>query len=559
MTSIVVEELPLEGASLIKAPDSVSSEKTSHSGYELVKLNQLAFGKDACVHSHDFDKISQRAKGKLEEAFSKVFKDRRTRPYLKNLGSKTDFHYDLTAQGLSIRFGKDPKNALFLPFEQLIDLKKDDPFYQVFRSLKQIQGSVLAIEAGNEMEQRLKARKRADDKIEKLYRKVHEERSRDIEKEEKSLKGRTLQVGSPTREWFGFVWNILRGISSIGRHHPVVLTHGMLSGALGGITGGLILNEGYRMRKEASEVEDVEGVRMGHSQELLGSMMVMSGIDLAISNTASLAHASHVASAATIPLIPLYGGVSAAALFYGLYGLKKAQVFKRKLDEILDNSSLSPKEKVRSVLNFLHRKISLNEWEKMEIRTQIEKRFPHISGKEKDEKLQEEIEKVLKRKRLRLERRIGVEMTNEVMEKLMDLRKGIEDPKTEKQCMLDAKDLIHKVEVSNYKQNVRFAMIVLVGILGLITAVTFFTVGGITPILMMAFCSAIWFAIEVPTITDAIGAAVHRMHQTIISHSDPIPILQRDPAVRHLEKEFYDHVKFGYTEENMIDDERAAP
>lgn len=333
----------------------------------------------------------------------------------------------------------------------------------------------------------------------------------------------------------------------------------MLSGAIGGITGGLILNEGYRMRKEASEIEDTEGVRMGHSQELLGSMMVMSGVDLAISNTASLAHASHVASAATIPLVPLYAGVSAAALFYGVYGLKKAQVFKGKLDEILDNRSLSPKEKVRNVLNFLHRKISLNEWDQMEIRTKVEKRFSHLSGKEKEKKVEEEMGKVLKKKRLRLERRIGVDPTNEVMEKLLELRKGIEDPKTEKQSMIDAKDLIQKVEVGNYKQNVRFAMIVLVGVLGLITAVTFFAVGGITPILMMALCSAIWFAIEVPAITDGIGASVYKMHRTVISHPDPIPILQRDPAVRHLEKEFYDHVRFGYTEENIIADERAAP
>lgn len=181
MTSIV-EELPLEGAPLIKAPVPVRPIKAENRGYELVKLHQLGFGGNACVQSHDFDRISKRARGKLEESLSKAFKDKRSRPYLKNLGPKVDFKYDLTAQDLAIRFGKDPKNTSTCSYLLSSCLKKDDLFYQIFRSLKQIQGSVLAIEAGSEIEQRLKARKRVDDKIEKLYRKVHDERNSDIEK-----------------------------------------------------------------------------------------------------------------------------------------------------------------------------------------------------------------------------------------------------------------------------------------------------------------------------------------------------------------------------------------
>ncbi|HSW72950.1 MAG TPA: hypothetical protein VLG44_06060, partial [Chlamydiales bacterium] len=275
--------------------------------------------------------------------------------------------------------------------------------------------------------------------------------------------------------------NIMRSISAIGPGHPYVafLSNWVLS--LLGLAAVFSIRNAYHDYHSSSEIQDKEGVKES-AQKLVENALLISGSTAwAASNIIDSVDPSlfagvvldHVISTAFI-------GAGAIGLGIAATNIYRSLDFRLSIHSFMENPHLSEKEKVQGTLQFFKDQIWLTDKEMESIKD--------LSS----------LEQKAKEKIARFRRRAGNKSVKEIIKSLTSILERLEDPKLEKEAIIEGKKLIQLVKKENLKRTIFYVLTYLAFAIGLIGSIIMaMSTFGAVPFILAAISGSIWLMLGV--------------------------------------------------------------
>lgn len=275
--------------------------------------------------------------------------------------------------------------------------------------------------------------------------------------------------------------NIMRSISAIGPGHPYVsfLSNWVLS--LLGLAAVFSTRNAYHDYHASIQVKDKEGANESAKKLVENSLLISASTAWAASNVIDAVDPSLFAGAI------LDHFISSAFMGAGLIGLGIATKniyrsvdFRLSIASFMENPHLSEKEKIQGTLNFFKDQIWLTDEEMESI-----KDITTLECKAKE-------------KIARFRRRAGNKSVKEIIKTITSILEKLQDPKLEKEAILEGKRLIQLVKKENLKRVFFYVLSYLAFAVGLIATILA-TLGtfGTLPFILSAISGSIWLLLGI--------------------------------------------------------------
>lgn len=331
----------------------------------------------------------------------------------------------------------------------------------------------------------------------------------------------------------------------------------LIGTASGGFYVALGLTAFYAGVKEINEsrkVEDHEGLWMGSLTSLMGISLATGGVSSILSGVGALSGAAGVSSAgaAMSPYTTL--ALSVFAGIYGAYGVGIAEEFREEFNEkthIQKNEEMTREDALEELefltegvhrdeaLSLLENRLRVSNDEALEIFTQAQKLQTVLETGTEEEinqalsdvrEISCELQKIgaaspqnVKRaigileylqdkvgandqgneqvkKLAEFKRRVGEDASKEIINNAPKLIETLQDENSteeEKLTALKAVDkIVQLVRKENFRKFVLYGLYITAALVGAAAVITMLTVGGPTPLILVAICWGMWFAID---------------------------------------------------------------
>jgi len=442
--------------------------------------------------------IPSSRRDRLKKLFSDILNDERVAIHLENLGEeKVSFDFDIHSGGFAMRFGTQEHWHIIVPFEEMIK-DKDCSFKALYKEVREIE----RIARLTGIEPRKRSKSRVEKRIESIFLEKQAERGIELTQIPSKTPGRlarTIDANSFARNTTAA--GVQFSSSAAADVFGTIVAGSQAAGGVMAVASGSIL--AYRSAKKVHNAYrhgDTEGgvhnslqMTTGAAYSTVGAGMITAGVGT-LKGTAAA-----VATGTTVFLTGGFVMNTALAIYAGI-GWHITGEFREKLTEILQETN-EPK-RYRDALAWIQDQVTVSPFEAEEIR-----------AKAKDaEEANKKIAKLADEKWDKFERRTNAKCGQMVRQNLIDfdaISKGIEVGHA---TSLDkAKEIVYEVEKANYKERVKYRLMMLIAIISLLGCALAIGFPPAAPF-VFAIGALVWLTIDSPDLTDWIGEKQWNKH-----------------------------------------------
>lgn len=192
--------------------------------------------------------------------------------------------------------------------------------------------------------------------------------------------GKILTMSSVSENTLSLARDILRATPAIGPSHPLPQNLAFPAGA---IWAGFAFREvklGWNDYKRAEKIEDGEGRRRAIGRISTGGFATVgSGFFLAANTARSAGAVASAAMALSFIADIAFGIGSLIGMGLSSLGIYRCYTFKKRLDEYYENPLLTPEQRIKGTIGFLHDLLIATPEEKKEILEELREEHPEIT------------------------------------------------------------------------------------------------------------------------------------------------------------------------------------
>jgi hypothetical protein len=305
--------------------------------------------------------------------------------------------------------------------------------------------------------------------------------------------------------------NILFAIPDIGPSDPVITHLGYYAGIFWTFFSLRELDEGISEYKRSVSIGDKEGQRRAESRVLSGGIVSAASMGF-LSGTFCNSYASGAATAAVLGASNiLFGAGSLVALGASILGAVRCERFNNRLNEYLENPSLTDVQKLQGALHFLKDSISVTPEERAELILEIEQKHPDWTAEKKEQLLQQKLADLAEVKVKYMKRRTSNKSLFLILTKADTLLGMLASKNSCAQGIKEASILIHTIQQENRIKLSLYALGCVAALLSLLgTILMSVMTAGLLPFVLFGIAGTIYLAI---TIYSVAGALIKKEYQ----------------------------------------------
>ncbi len=310
--------------------------------------------------------------------------------------------------------------------------------------------------------------------------------------------------------------NILFALPEIGPKDPIVSHLGYYAGLFWAFFALRELDDGIVENKRSKVIGDGEGTRRAGARVLSGTIISTASLGYLAGkfcNTyASSVAASGVLGAANV----LFGVGSVLAMGSSLLGALRSSRFNDRLDEYLENTTLSEIDRLKSALKFLKESITVTAEEKAALTQEIDEKHPSWSESEKTRLLKQRLADLTEVKVKYMKRRTSTRSLALILNQADSILAQMDDPKTRASGIAKATVLIHQIQKDS---RIKKALYILGFVAALVSFVAMliitFVSSGALPFVLYGVAATIYLLISIYA---AVGMICFKKEQKPIEH-----------------------------------------
>jgi hypothetical protein len=295
--------------------------------------------------------------------------------------------------------------------------------------------------------------------------------------------------------------NILFAIPAIGRKDPIVNHLGYYAGIFWSFFSIREFDEGITEYKRSTQIRDAEGERRATARLLSGGL-VSTGSLAYLAGKFCDTYASAGLAAAVLGVSNILFGVgSILAIGASSLGAIRCKRFNQRLNEYLENESLSEAQKLMGVVRFLKESLMVTAEEKADLIAEIEEKFPNSTKEEKEALLDQKLNDLTEVKVKYMKRRTSNKSLLLILSNADAILAKLANPETCAEGMRDAAILIHSVQMENRLKLNLYILGLIASILSFIgMIVMFFMTAGSLPFILYGIAGTMYLGLTSYTI-----------------------------------------------------------
>lgn len=294
---------------------------------------------------------------------------------------------------------------------------------------------------------------------------------------------------------------------TLGRQVAKALRGGIESSFVGklGSTGGVLglilgANEMYGGKAEmwsAQKIGDAEGEQVAKARLLAGGFMV-SGAAISLANQA-IDTSAKIAFGIGLAANFLFGAASLFGMTTSSFGIYRSCRFHSRLNERLENPTLSEAEKRREALLYLQEMIMVSPQEKKAIIARIDRRHLTLSSHQREKLIQNKLKERAEAKVQYFRRRTSAEAVHLFLECSESILEKLIDPVEAAKGIREADQLLAAIQWESTKKivlHIATFIATTIGVLAFCIAALSLTAGGV-PFALYAISAAVYLGVSI--------------------------------------------------------------